>query len=156
MSKLIIDEHPLFVLPSLAKEIGVYESIVLQQIHYWLDPKINTNIKEQKHWVYNSYEQWQEQFSFFSLSTIKRTIYSLEKLGLIIVNNFNKDKFNKTKWYTIDYAKVEDLKLKNNRSSQFEMIDQTNLTRSYKGTKTTITKTTRKNSLSLSLLSRYP
>ena len=35
MSKLLINEHPLQVLPSLATKIGLNEAIVLQQIHYW-------------------------------------------------------------------------------------------------------------------------
>ena len=36
MSRLLIDEPPLQVLPSLAREIGLNEAIMLQQIHYWL------------------------------------------------------------------------------------------------------------------------
>ena len=35
-SKLLVDEPPLIVLPSLAVAIGLAEAILLQQIHYWL------------------------------------------------------------------------------------------------------------------------
>lgn len=35
MSKLLISESPLLVLPSLAETIGLNEAIVLQQIHFW-------------------------------------------------------------------------------------------------------------------------
>ena len=59
---LLISEPPLQVLPSLAKKIGLNEAIVLQQLHYWLDPKRNKNLHENLHWVYNTYEQWQKQF----------------------------------------------------------------------------------------------
>ena len=34
--RLLIDEPPLMVLPSLAAVIGLNEAIMLQQIHYWL------------------------------------------------------------------------------------------------------------------------
>ena len=40
-SKLLIDEPPLQVLPSLALKIGLNEAIILQQVHYWLNPKLN-------------------------------------------------------------------------------------------------------------------
>src|SRR5690606_10949183 len=60
-------------------------------------------------WIYNTYAEWAVQFPFWSESTIKRTIRNLEKKGLIITGNFNKVKFDKTKWYTIDYEKLERL-----------------------------------------------
>ena len=64
MSRLLIHESPLQVLPSLAVKIGLNEAIILQQLHYWLNPDHNKNIREGSHWVYNSYEQWQKQFPF--------------------------------------------------------------------------------------------
>lgn len=106
MTKLLINENPLMVLPTLAKEIGLNEAIILQQIHYWLDARINQNFKEGKNWVYNSYSKWQEQFSFFSEITIRRSIKSLEKQGFLISKRFNLSSFNKTKWYTINYDKL--------------------------------------------------
>ena len=109
MSNLLINEPPLMVLPSLACRIGLNESIILQQVHYWLNPRINKTIKEGYHWVYNSYDQWQEQFSFWSTITIKRTFQSLEKSGLLISKNLNRSGFDKTKWYRIDYEKLKEL-----------------------------------------------
>lgn len=37
MSRLLINEQPLLVLPSLACEIGLNEALMLQQIHYWMN-----------------------------------------------------------------------------------------------------------------------
>ncbi len=109
MTKLLINEHPLMLLPTLAKAIGLNESIILQQLHYWLNPKINNNKKEGRYWVFNSYNSWKEQFPFWSETTIKRTILSLEKQLLIVSKNFNNSSFNKTKWYSIDYKKLSEL-----------------------------------------------
>ncbi len=103
-NRLLISEYPLVVLPSLAKAIGLNESIILQQIHYWL--QTSQHIHNNKKWVYNSYAKWQEQFPFWSLATIKRTILSLEKNGYIISRNFNQMKIDRTKWYTIDYNRL--------------------------------------------------
>ena len=107
MSKLLINEQPLVVLPSLAEKIGLNEAIMLQQIHFWLTRKPHE--KDGRQWIYNTYAEWATQFPFWSESTIKRTIRSLEKKGLIITGNFNKVKIDKTKWYTIDYEKLERL-----------------------------------------------
>lgn len=101
MSKLLIDDYPIQVLPNLAKVIGLNEAIILQQIHYWL--KSSRHRHEEKNWIYNSYREWQKQFPFWSNATIRRAISSLEKQNLLITGNFNKAGFDKTKWYTIDY-----------------------------------------------------
>lgn len=104
MSRLLINEPPLQVLPSLAKEIGLNEAIMLQQMHYWLLKSANefTGVK----WFYKTLEEWQTEFPFWSVMTIRRTLGSLEKQKIIKIGNFNKKKFDKTKWYTIDYQRV--------------------------------------------------
>lgn len=104
MSRLLINEPPLQVLPSLAKEIGLNEAIMLQQMHYWL-LKSSNEFKGAK-WFYKTLEEWQTEFPFWSVMTIRRTLGSLEKQKIIKIGNFNKKKFDKTKWYTIDYQRV--------------------------------------------------
>ncbi|MGG3924933.1 DnaD domain protein [Metabacillus fastidiosus] len=105
MSKLLLDEKPLLVIPSLAKQVGLNESIVLQQIHYWL--QISDHTYEGHKWIYNTYDEWAEQFPWWSKATIRRIITSLEKLGILVTGNFNKMKIDKTKWYRIDYEALE-------------------------------------------------
>lgn len=104
MSRLLINEPPLQVLPSLAKEIGLNEAIMLQQMHYWV-LKSSNEFKGVK-WFYKTLEEWQTEFPFWSVMTIRRTLGSLEKQKIIKIGNFNKKKFDKTKWYTIDYQRV--------------------------------------------------
>lgn len=104
MSRLLINEPPLQVLPSLAKEIGLNEAIMLQQMHYWLLKSANEF--EGAKWFYKTLEEWQTEFPFWSAMTIRRTLGSLEKQKIIKIGNFNKKKFDKTKWYTIDYQRV--------------------------------------------------
>lgn len=96
-------------MPTLAAMIGLNESIVLQQVHYWLKIKENKNQDyiDGHYWVYNTYEQWGEQFPFFSIRTLRRVFTSLEKKGLLLARNYNKAGFDKTKWYSIDYNAYE-------------------------------------------------
>ncbi|WP_057510428.1 conserved phage C-terminal domain-containing protein [Staphylococcus simulans] len=108
MNNLLIDDYPILVLPKLATEIGLNEAIVLQQIHYWLK-KSNHNY-DGRRWIYNSFPEWQKHFPFWSVMTIKRTVYSLEKQDLLHVGNYNKAKFDKTKWYSVNYEKLKGMK----------------------------------------------
>ncbi|QOP54137.1 replication protein (plasmid) [Levilactobacillus brevis] len=104
MGNLLISEPPLQVLPSLAVRVGLKEAIVLQQFHYWLQRSGNN--RDGYKWVYNSYDEWHKQFPFFSKVTLRRTINSLEKQGYLVSGNYNKAGFDKTKWYRIDYQRL--------------------------------------------------
>jgi hypothetical protein len=101
----LINEPPLLLLPTLAKELGVNAAIILQQIHYWLEKELNT--RDDHYWVYHSYNTWTEQFPFFSQSQIKHAIRKLEKRGILIIGNYNKRSMDKTKWYRINYEEFE-------------------------------------------------
>lgn len=107
MSNLLLDDKPLVILPSLAEKIGLNESIFIQQLHYWL--KDSNNIRDGFKWVYNTYEEWNVQFPFWSIRTLKRIITGLENAGFIITANYNQLKIDKTKWYRIDYEKLNEL-----------------------------------------------
>lgn len=108
MSNLLLDERPLIVLPSLAAMLNsLDEAVILQQIHYWIEKK--QNYREGRYWVYNSMENWMQQFPWIkSRTTLTRYFNNLEKKGLLITGNYNKAGFDKTKWYTIDYSTLSD------------------------------------------------
>lgn len=102
---LLIDEPPLQVLPSLAKELNsVDKAIMLQQIHYW--SLRSTNIHDGHKWVYNTVKSWHDQFSWLSEKTVQRYLKQLEDDSYLITSNFNKAKFDRTKWYRINYDKM--------------------------------------------------
>lgn len=123
---ILFNENPLTVNTELARKIGLNESIVLQQIHYWIkiNEKAKRNYKGGYYWTYNTFEEWQEQFPFWSLSTIKRIFAKLEKAGLIITGNYNKLKTDRTKWYRINYQALETLE--NSPKCQNELMDVSN------------------------------
>lgn len=134
MNKLLLDESPLVILPELATRIGLNEAIFLQQLHYWLLK--STNEHDGKIWMYNSYEKLQEQFPFWSVKTLRRIVKSLQDLGLILVGNFNKNKWEKTNWYTINYANlggiIEEDNVSPSREGQNDPTEEDNMTPSYK------------------------
>lgn len=107
MSRLLFSENPLVVNPELAKKIGLNEAIILQQLHYWSQ---KSSIEHDGYkWVYNTIEQWHEQFMFFSKDTIKRTLKKLKDAGLIKVERLSNNRLDRTNYYAIDYKKLESI-----------------------------------------------
>lgn len=122
INKLLISESPLQILPSLACAIGLNEAILLQQIHYWLVK--SKHIHDGRSWIYNSVEEWNAQFPFWSEHTVRRVLSSLEKSGLIVTANYNKDKRDQTKWYSIDYDIVNNLENSDSEALPAELVDE--------------------------------
>ena|GEM_PF-987094 len=139
MSKLLLDSQPLVIIPELAAKIGLNGAIVVQQIHYWVEinRKADKNHFDGHYWTYNTFEGWAEQFPFWSIKTIKRTMADLENSGLVATGNFNKLKMDHTKWYRLRYDMIDlssekDLceKARNGALGQNDPIDRdTNKTR---------------------------
>lgn len=84
-SNLLIEDYPILVSPKLAQAIGLEESIVVQQLH-WLFKNVNNGRMHDGHrWIFNTIEQWREQyFPFWSPSTIQRIFSNLETMMLVI------------------------------------------------------------------------
>lgn len=110
--KFLYPEYPLVINIKLAQAIGLNEAIVLQQMHYWINKNKDNNKNNYKGliWTYSSYESWQRQFPFWSTDTVIRAINRLEMLGLLISDKRYNKLLNHTKWYTINYTRVEKLK----------------------------------------------
>ena len=133
MSNLLYDEQPIVIDRTLSKLIGLNEAIVLQQIHYWLkiNEKKKQNFYDDCYWTYNSAKDWQENdFAFWSLKTIQRTFSNLEDQGYLIVGNYNADRRDRTKWYTIDYNKLDLLVKEYNDQMQKDKMTKCNSSKS--------------------------
>lgn len=104
--RYLIDEPPILVLPSLAVVLkDLNKAIVLQQLHYWVQR--SSNVRDGKAWVYNTTKEWQQQFPFWSESTIKRALRELRDDGVVVTANYNSMAIDRTLWYSIDYDKLD-------------------------------------------------
>lgn len=112
--ELFIDKSKtLIVNTDLALVLGdLNEAIVLNQLNYWLEinKKADKNFIDDRYWVYNSYSDWKtNDFPYWSEKTIQRTFTRLESKGIVISANYNKLAIDKTKWYTINTKKLQEL-----------------------------------------------
>jgi hypothetical protein len=93
--------------PQVANKIGRSPALVLQQLHYWLSNSKDYGYElDGRRWIHNSYQQWQEQLSVFSLSTIRRAFSILEEIGVVLSQKLGRRGGDQTKSYTIDYDKL--------------------------------------------------
>ena len=126
MSKLLINESPLQVQPSLAMAIGLNEAIFLQQLHYWMGASRHHH--DGKKWVYNTYSDWLLQLKYLSLPTLKRTIKSLKDRGLLSVERFDKLRSNQVNYYAINYDVLAIIEA--NISQAIDSIDEVKMSQS--------------------------
>lgn len=107
MSKKLIDERAILLFPSLAKTIGLNNSIFIQQLHFWCDIADELGygkLHNGERWVYKTAQEWHEKdFPFWSVVTIRRIINNLHDLGLIHAMYLDDDKWNRTLFYRINY-----------------------------------------------------
>ncbi|EEN8238279.1 transcriptional regulator [Salmonella enterica subsp. enterica serovar Newport] len=100
---LLMTSRPIVINPDLAYSIGLNEAIALQQINYWLQETKSGMERDGVRWIYNTTEQWLEQFPFWSESTLKRTFTRLKTLGVLKIEQLNKSQRDMTNFYTINY-----------------------------------------------------
>lgn len=103
VSKLLINENPLVISPTLVIELGSFEAAAfLQQLHFWLG--VTQYHFDGKPWVYNNTNQCVEMMrGTVSKRSIERIISHLKKRQLIVVARLHSNKWNKTNFFTINY-----------------------------------------------------
>lgn len=95
--------------PELATEIGLNESVVLMQLEYLI--AVCANERDGKLWTYQSVRDLQSRcFPFWSLMTINRAINSLVERSLLLVENYNSYKFDRTRWFALNPEGINKLR----------------------------------------------
>lgn len=129
---LLNSEHPIVINAQLARIVGLNEAIVLQQLNYWINGTASGVEHDGRRWVYNTQDQWQEQFPFWSVDTVKRAFASLKKQRLIVVEQLSKKQHDRTNYYAIDHAKLDEMEAETR-----VVVDQGKLPQSTRAKRTT-------------------
>lgn len=112
----LMNEPPISVYPSLAKALGdVNKAIIVQQLHFLLSitkgSRNQYNFVDGHWWVYNTYEEWNNIFTWVSIRTLKTLFKSLEDMGVVKSISGVKNKLDRRKWYRINYDILADIAL---------------------------------------------
>jgi len=144
---LLMPSRPIVINPDLAYSIGLNEAIALQQVNYWLKETTSGLERDGERWIYNTNEQWLEQFPFWSESTLKRTFTRLKTLGVLKIEQLNKSQRDMTNYYTINYASelLDEVNVTKSKSSkctrpsgQNDLMEQVNVKRSIGSKRTAV------------------
>ena len=98
---LLVDEQPLSVIPTLAKQIGLHESIILQQIHCWLAVPENISFFYGLFWLNSVHERCISCFHMWDKRKIQHLLQLLEDQDYLIF--LHKGKSGQD-YVTIDYS----------------------------------------------------
>lgn len=95
--------------PTLASVYGVCGALIMQQVHYWcqINKKNGVPPVAGHTWMFKPVSEWEMQLQCFSKSTVKRSFASLLNSRALVSGRFNKNKYDKTAWYRIDYTEVQ-------------------------------------------------
>ena len=104
----------------LVDKLGYKRTCFLQKLHAWSQSASGAEVDGAK-WVYNTYDEWAKQTRIPN-STLRVLIKKLEETGIVISANLNKNKQNKTKWYTINYEKLKGI-MQENQSAEAHLIE---------------------------------
>lgn len=144
---LLMPSRPIVINPDLAYSIGLNEAIALQQVNYWLQETNSGLERDGVRWIYNTTEQWLEQFPFWSESTLKRTFTRLKSLGVLKVEQLNKSQRDMTNYYTINYESelLDEVKVTKSKKSkcavpsgQNDTMEEVNVKRSIRSKRTAV------------------
>ena len=108
MDKIDLQGVTLRVNTGLAEEIGLNESVVLLQIEWWI--RHSDNVRDDRKWTYQSLENMREKaFPFWSKRTLNRAIKNLIVRGLIVEGNYNRHKYDRTRWFSLECDAIDAL-----------------------------------------------
>ena len=92
-----------------ARKYGVDEAIVIYNLLFWIakNKANNKNEYDGSTYTYNSISAFKSLFPFWTERQIGRILKSLEQQNVIKVGNYNKAKYDRTKWYAfVDYKTI--------------------------------------------------
>jgi hypothetical protein len=115
-SRLLLDEPPIALSPTLARTIGLPEAVFLQQLHYWLAHKARDPNRYRDYfidgrlWVKWTREELMSQIPLGrSSEPHKRVIKALKELNVLLVEQHLRSSWNQSNFYSIDYPALEAL-----------------------------------------------
>jgi hypothetical protein len=87
----------------IAEKFGLNEAVFIHNIFFWINHnKVNNrNQYEGRFWTYNTKRAFVKQFPFWTYEQMKKIIDNLNKSGVLLMSNFNENKWDKTIWYSL-------------------------------------------------------
>ena len=94
---------------SLATRIGLNESLMLQHFLFWHKYNLDKEemFKDGRVWFFMSAAKISNYFPYLTQKKIRGAIEHLIVLGLVTKGDYNKDKLNRTSWYSLNDSAID-------------------------------------------------
>lgn len=85
-------------------------AIIYHHLKSWCDynKAHRQNLRDGRYWTFNSMRAWSELLPGFTEKQIRFSLEKLEKAGLIVTGSFNKQPYDRTKWYSVNPVPYEE------------------------------------------------
>lgn len=92
----------------LAQKYGIEEAILIHHFEHWIgiNKRKNKNFRDGRTWTYQTYSDIASNFPYLNERKVRYTISRLIEEEIILVGNFNKNKYDQTLWYSLDFQKI--------------------------------------------------
>lgn len=106
-ARITADKHYFDV--HIAELYGINCAVILQNIWHWEQHHAanEKNFYEGRYWTYNSAAAFSALFPYLSKKQIEGALKKLRDNGILLVNNFNKQKWDRTLWYSVSEKGME-------------------------------------------------
>ncbi len=96
----------------IAAQLGIHAAVVYNHIVYWLriNASKNSNFINGKTWMYETQKDIAEFLGYLSVDEVKKAIIRLVDSGILIKDCHNKNKFDRTAWYTVNDQNILGIK----------------------------------------------
>lgn len=91
---------------ALVKRFGMGAALLIQQVHFWCST--NPNYRDGHKWCFNTHKVWAEQLGCCERK-VRYIVRALREKNILLIGNFNAWKTDRTAWYRLNYAALEDL-----------------------------------------------
>ena len=93
----------------IAELYGINCAVILQNIWHWEQHHAanGKNFYEGRYWTYNSAAAFSALFPYLSKKQIEIALKKLRDNEILLVNNFNKQKWDRTLWYSVSEKGME-------------------------------------------------
>lgn len=87
----------------VAKDVGADAATIFHNILFWIrkNQANGVHFHDGHYWTYNSMNAFEKLFPHLSFKVVRTSLAKLERSEYVITGNFNKNKYDKTKWYAL-------------------------------------------------------
>ena len=87
----------------IAKLYGIEEAVVLNNLFFWIrkNEANEQHFHDGRYWTFNTNKALSSLFPYISESKMFRVLKHLEEEGIILKGNYNKEKWDRTCWYSL-------------------------------------------------------